>query len=771
MTNFKKVLSLSLAMATLLSTIAQATFTDNDDISLTEAVETLVALNVIKGYEDGSFKPENTVNRGEMAKMIFTIKNGGSDDASAFEGLSTTFTDIDGHWAEGYIKYCQSQGIIAGKSETIFDPNADVTGTEILKMSLVTLGYRADQSGLVGSSWASNTLALSFENGLTLDYIGSLASPSQRQSAAQILYNSLYTETVKYSSFFDDYTGTEKTLAEVSMNLATYENVYIKDSDVKAGLSFTTDATLETSHSSSSLKSDRDLTSYIGQKVDILADTKSNTVYGIKSSSDNEIIKTFADDITVSGSENSYKAEYNSIKIDISNEDAQKIENASKNAEVYIVNNADNVIVTVTEVITGEVTFVNSSKINVSATGFTAGQLTFADDDIDADISTDDFVQITRDEFNNSYKVSVLELENGTVEAKRDGEFRIDGTWYTVSSGDTNPSLNSEISYYVVGNVIYDVTATNKTTGEYALVLAVEEASGSSIDSVHRAKIITSEGVTTVVTTEIFEQANLGKIVEYSVSDGEYTFSQVTSNDLSSSSVSGNVFENNRLAGKFVNNDAVIFVNYEDDKQVVISGELLKEWDDILVSATNSNVILYTSKTDGFDYVELAYIDLGSASLPNEVGTETFAYVTNAPYEIKEDNTSYTVLSVFDGNNTFTLKSENATGVAKGDFIEFEMTDAGYTKKASVVSGGFDQVTGYASSSGNILFNTAGEAEITDDSVIIYVDSDDITGVESGSIKIATDVTGDNEKENNVFVLVKNGEVVVMFVDVNNHMQ
>ncbi|MFI3227484.1 MAG: S-layer homology domain-containing protein [Clostridia bacterium] len=771
MTNFNKVLSLTLASATLLSTVAGATFTDNDEITLSEAVETLVALNVIQGYEDGSFRPENTVTRAEMAKMIFTIKNGGSDDASSFAGLSTSFTDIGGHWAEGYIKYCQTQGIIAGKSDSIFDPDSEVTGTEALKMSLVVLGYQADKSGLIDTGWEGKTLALALESGLTEDYIGSFAGSAQRQSAAQILYNALYTETVKYSNVYEDYSGTDKTLAETAMNLSTYEDVYISDSDVKTGLSFTSDAELETKHSASPLDIDRDLTDYIGQKVDILADTKTDTIYGFKVSSDNQIIRTYALDVELTGSEGSYEAEFDGVEIEISDDDYTAISEASDNAEVYIIDNGDAVVVTVTEVIVGEVTFVNSTKINVSVTGFTAGQLTFKDDSIDEDVAKEDYVQIIKDEYNNNYTVEILKLQTGTVEAKRTGEFRIDGNWYSVASGDTNPSLNTDVSFYAVGSVIYNVDAAEDSVGDYAYVIAVEQASDTSLSSTHRAKIIKNNGDIVIVDTEIYEIDNLGKLVEYDLnSDDEYTFEEISSKDFTPAEPTGNIFEDEKLGGYYVSNDAVVFVTYETDEQIVISGELVNDWDDVLTQATSTNVILYTNTTNGIEYVELAYIDLGDAELPNEVGTETYGYVVDEVYSIKEDGTTYYVITVFDGEDTYEIKAEKASGIVQGDFVQFERSDD-YAEDVVVVEGAKDQITGYASNSGRIIFATAGNAEITDDSVIIYVDSDEITGVESGSIDLATDVTGDEIVNDNVFVLVKDGEVVVMFVDVNNNMQ
>ena len=129
MKTLKKVLALTLVFALALTcAISAAAYTDDSKISKTEAVGMLSTLNVINGKSDGSFDPSGAVTRGEMAKMIYTVRTGGNDDASQYAGLSTRFTDIAGYWSAAYVKYCNSVGIIAGRSNTTFDPNASVTG-------------------------------------------------------------------------------------------------------------------------------------------------------------------------------------------------------------------------------------------------------------------------------------------------------------------------------------------------------------------------------------------------------------------------------------------------------------------------------------------------------------------------------------------------------------------------------------------------------------------------------------------------------------------
>ena len=109
---------------------AGAAFTDSADIKATDAVNMLSSLGVITGYTDGSYQPNKVVTRAEMAKMIFVVRNNKIDD-SAYQSNYSKLTDISNHWAKGYIKFCESQGIIAGKGNNKFDPDAKITREQL----------------------------------------------------------------------------------------------------------------------------------------------------------------------------------------------------------------------------------------------------------------------------------------------------------------------------------------------------------------------------------------------------------------------------------------------------------------------------------------------------------------------------------------------------------------------------------------------------------------------------------------------------------------
>ena len=184
MTLRKRLIALSMAAACAATAFAGAAFTDQSSIKVdSKVIDTLTEKNVIKGYEDGSFKPDKTVSRAEMAKMMFVLRTG-SDDASYYaKDMTDTFADTAGTWSNGYVKYCQAYGIVSGKSSTVFAPNASVTTAEAAKMLLVYSGHDVQ--------WKENTLKLADKDGLLVSVNTKPDDALPRQYAAQMIYNAI----------------------------------------------------------------------------------------------------------------------------------------------------------------------------------------------------------------------------------------------------------------------------------------------------------------------------------------------------------------------------------------------------------------------------------------------------------------------------------------------------------------------------------------------------------------------------------------------------
>ena len=205
MKNFKKVLALVLVLATLLglATMASATeYKDADKIAADydEAVKVLDLIETMQGYPNGEFRPTANITREEAAKLIAIFDNKDADISTYYTSINP-FADEKGRWGESYVGYGYRAGIIAGMNANTFAPTANVTGTQFLKMALVTLGYDQEAEGFVGSSWAVNVLALARKLGL-IDDLNDGWKPEAdltRQEAAQILLNTLKADTVEYA--------------------------------------------------------------------------------------------------------------------------------------------------------------------------------------------------------------------------------------------------------------------------------------------------------------------------------------------------------------------------------------------------------------------------------------------------------------------------------------------------------------------------------------------------------------------------------------------
>lgn len=111
-----------------------ANFTDvANDAWYAASVRTLSNLGIIKGYNDGSFRPNANITRAEFAAMLCRFNN-------ASGTAKTNFTDIAGHWARASIEAASAKGWVTGYADGTFRPNAKVTRAEVMAMLNRMLG-------------------------------------------------------------------------------------------------------------------------------------------------------------------------------------------------------------------------------------------------------------------------------------------------------------------------------------------------------------------------------------------------------------------------------------------------------------------------------------------------------------------------------------------------------------------------------------------------------------------------------------------------------
>ena len=203
MKNLRKVLALVLVVAMMASLVISASalsakdYTDYSEVVNKDAVAMLTELGIINGYPAGDFQPAGVVTRAEMAKMIYVVLNSGNDQAPTPD--AQRYSDVyKGHWAEGYVAFCDDLGIIDGMGDGTFAPSAPVTGVQAAKMLLVAMGYDSAVEGFTGTNWDYGVLKAASAAGLFEGFTASVNEGCTRDNAALLVYNALIGDCVSY---------------------------------------------------------------------------------------------------------------------------------------------------------------------------------------------------------------------------------------------------------------------------------------------------------------------------------------------------------------------------------------------------------------------------------------------------------------------------------------------------------------------------------------------------------------------------------------------
>ena len=808
MKNLKKVLALVLAFACAFTMFAgAASFTDQADISQTEAVDMLTALGVIEGYQDGSFRPDDTVTRAEMAKMIYVIRTGKSD-ASAYNDDATTFTDITNHWARGYIKYCNSLGIIAGHSATRFAPDDTVTTQEAAKMLLVTLGYNAERAGLVGAGWGAKTTALADENGLMKDVNCGTTQALPRQYAAQLMYNAIFANTVtlrdgEYTKYGYD-NSLNPTIGEKYMDLYKTAAGVLYECDLVDGKDYYTIKTSgytdgDGNRITTFNKVPTDVSSMIGQEIIVLRKVNASdvTVYGVYTDDDSKVVATGyvgqletvsgGDKIKLDGTE--YKLEGNDTDNIVYrlNQDTTAQVGVSLNSlatsvtgspavnvaaqSIKLIDNDGNGkvdLAVVTPVQVGKVTSVSKTSVAIDSG---VGTKKFDDFNVYDGVAKNDYVMVIADTNTSDGKgaISKLDVISGKITGLRTNEVQVDGTWYTTGAG--LPSMNVGDSYDVVavGGVVLFAEMTAASDRDILTLSAVEGGINTtdfdnpsndldndlgSTDKYLKAKAYFMDGTSAEIKITKIDGTKIGTMAAGDVnaaitpatlytysklSDGTYDVTPLhnTTNKAGYDLVARGAYANQKIGGKTLNDDAVVFVMGTTEVKV-LTGAQIKDWAD----AAAFNGMYAATESNGINYIQVAAI-AGAGSVPSADGDYKFAYMLSNSYSTSmegEDGTKY-AYDVWTGSESVTLYAESNTSVTSGSILAYKedgkfITVAGsYKPDAAGNDGSASElnfytvaITGFDNKvEGNLVASTrngAGqEYTLHEDCVFIAVDS------------------------------------------------
>lgn len=773
MKNLKKVLALVLAFACAFTMFAGAAFTDAADIEQAEAVEMLSALGVINGYTDGSFKPNDTISRAEAAKMIYTIRNGGNDDASAFEGKSV-FTDVyAGHWAEGYINFCYTNGIINGKGNSKFAPDDKVTGTELAKMLLICMGYQADKSGLTGTGYTQRTNALASQNGLYDDVTASVTAAMPRQFAAQIMYNALNADTVTWSTDSNSYEKTKveslewkdapdgsngsgswvtvtknETMGKKWMKLDTLEGGIVTGVVKEDGKdTFRVETT-----AGDYTKVAVDYSDLMGQKVNVMVkDNKDDQVYGVYADDDSKVLATGtvgqlenvagATKTKLNGTEYKLDLDSNKTSADmgvlcpntgkVSNPaqlSVNSLESANTIADVagtvkLVDNNgngkADMVVYVPAKV--SQLTYVGTKSITGA---YGMGSKDLDDVEIYDGYAKDDWTTYTDGIYTVSGDtvINKIDVVTAQVDAEKAGEARVDGTWYKIAADKKGDPIKAGSTYAlaIVGNYIVNADETEASSSDVLFVAdyAAVDNSFTASSTTQKVKAYFLDGSSKTITVE---KAQLAGDTELKDIDGKgHSFGSSNINKLYSFSEKSNgnyeltlLSSTNKAGYENIGTAAQADVKKIDGKSVADEAVVFVAYGTGAANVAKADVKVISGKTVN--------------SWKSVYGTQGVMYATK-----KSNGIEYvTVAAIIDASGYASIGS---------DYLYGYMTSNSYTAKkdgdtvtAYEFWNGTEQVTRYLDGTAN-----PSQQKKAGDLLIYTVDEGEFINVEAASdVKVA----------------------------------
>lgn len=138
----KKIIS-SITALILLAAMSLSAFAETtgiySDFNLSEECPFLTLTDAISGYEDGTFRPDNTITRAEFIKCMTIIYEGSYGEQ---EKAEINFSDLKKtHWAYDDIAKAVNIGFVSGYEDGTFRPDDTITYEQAITMIFTLLGY------------------------------------------------------------------------------------------------------------------------------------------------------------------------------------------------------------------------------------------------------------------------------------------------------------------------------------------------------------------------------------------------------------------------------------------------------------------------------------------------------------------------------------------------------------------------------------------------------------------------------------------------------
>ncbi len=271
-------------------TFATTSLSDVKNTKYEDSVDTLITLGLVNGYEDNTYKPNNTVTRAEMAKLM-VIALGEEGRLSDANNKQSKFKDMKGNWAYGYVNIAVDLGVINGYPDGTFGPQNTVSYAEATAMILRALEYDTEVKKST-EVWPNNYINYAKKLSLysSIETINT-NDGAKRGNVAIMLWNMLRTgmcTVVGQNSSGLVYGEGEKLLNKKMTKFIYLDDAIVQDVDFdedyeKADVKIKGDKTITVSMDA------LEAAKMYGQKFNVLYNSTSKKIEKIEKTSDNTV--------------------------------------------------------------------------------------------------------------------------------------------------------------------------------------------------------------------------------------------------------------------------------------------------------------------------------------------------------------------------------------------------------------------------------------------------------------------------------------------------
>ena len=784
------------------------TFTDIKGHWAESYIEYCAANGIIAGRGNNKFDPTGTVSATEAAKMLLGVLGYNAEKS----GL------VGNDWAINTNVLANQNGLYKNLSNLnantlLTRDNAAQMIYNALDANMVELNAAGNYTTSQYSYTGTESVVTGTERVWVLTIKENNCTDSGIKAAVDALSGSVYNSRSDADETVKEVAGAELSKVKYALEQKTQnvygENTVTKYADETMGhkyLSLITDgdAVLTDVEKDSKgtytlymngittkgqyTKVEGDYSNLIGQKVEVLYKDSEN-VYGVYASTDSSLIVESTAGKVGTLSNNEVKIDGTTYKVD-SNVTTTALYTGklidglnvggNKAAAVKAYDNDDNgKIDTVVYVpfTAAKVTYVGEKSFNTDVAGT---NIKFEDVNAYDDMAKNDYV-IKSDAANtvdDTDTYVLAETVEGKIEATKSDSVRIDGTWYNyvTTTPDKDLALDSTVKAAVLNGYIVksEVVTSSHELQDYAVVVKTDTDINGP-----QAKLLFADGTTKVVTTDKKYTDTMG-LVTYEVKKGEYVLTEAVTDSADKAGfdkiVTGKYVNNSgkgKIGGESIADDAVIFVKDSAGKFSTMAGSDFAKYS--TTSVVDQNITAYANKDNstGYNSIVLAYVELNAKV--NSI-TSNYGYVTSAVSTTKNnDGETVSSFTFWDGATEHKdIMTDEKVSLSKGDIFTYEENKDGSYTVTEVDNLLRTAIIAYNEKNGDIRFTDASlsdkgsnvNAEITKDTVIIGINSDDKAGVEGvvPTIAIETDKSGVYQA-NAYYVMGAGDEVKLLVVD------